>query len=123
VSGDPQKLKVLGRKYGVTHLCSYDEVGDLFASGEIDAVYIGLPNSLHKNYRVRAANAGFHVLCDKPMAVTPDECAEMIAATKENQVKLMIAYRLHFERANLEAVQLARSGKIGDLRYFTSQFS
>lgn len=123
VSGDPQKLKVLGRKYGVKTLCAYDEVDDLFASGEIDAVYIGLPNSLHKDYTVRAADAGLHVLCEKPMAVTPEECEEMIAATKRNRVKLMIAYRLHFERANLEAVQLARSGKLGDLRYFTSQFS
>jgi predicted dehydrogenase len=123
VSGDPQKLRVLGRRYGVTNLCSYDDVDELFASGAIDAVYIGLPNSLHKEYTIRAANAGLHVLCDKPMAVTPGDCAEMIEATKRNRVKLMIAYRLHFERANLEAAEMARAGKLGDVRYFTSQFS
>ena len=123
VSGDAEKLKVLGRKYGVKNLYSYDDVDLLFESGEIDAVYIGLPNNMHKEYAVRAANAGLHVLCDKPMAVTPQDCDEMLAAAKENRVKLMIAYRLHFERATLEAAQIARSGKLGDLRYFTSQFS
>jgi glucose-fructose oxidoreductase len=113
----------LGRRYGVTNLFAYDEVDELFASGEIDAVYIGLPNSMHRDYTVRAANAGLHVLCEKPMAVTPDDCAAMIAAAKANRVKLMIAYRLHFERANLEAIEAARAGKLGDVRFFTSQFS
>ena len=123
VSGDQEKLKVLGKRYGVQRLCTYDQVDELFGSGDIDAVYIGLPNSLHKEYTIRAANAGLHVLCDKPMAVTPQDCEEMIAACKAKRVKLMIAYRLHFERANLEAADTARSGKLGDLRYFTSQFS
>ncbi|HEV7716512.1 MAG TPA: Gfo/Idh/MocA family oxidoreductase [Steroidobacteraceae bacterium] len=123
VSGDPKKLKALGRRYGVTNLYSYDDVDDLYASGEIDAVYIGTPNSRHKDDTVRAANAGIHVLCEKPMASTREECEEMIAAAKENRVKLMVAYRLHFERANLEAGEIARSGKLGDPRFFTSQFS
>jgi glucose-fructose oxidoreductase len=57
------------------------------------------------------------------MAVNVRECEQMIRAAKQANVKLMIAYRLHFERANLEAVQLARSGKLGDLRFFTSDFS
>jgi glucose-fructose oxidoreductase len=122
VSGDPEKLKVLGRRYGVKNLCSYDEVDQLFASGEIDAVYIATPNSLHKEYTIRAANAGLHVLVEKPMAVSPEDCEEMIAAAKKNRVKLMVAYRLHFERANLEAAEITRSGKLGDPRFFTSQF-
>ena len=122
VSGDPKKLKSLGRRYGVEHLCSYDEVDDLYASGEIDAVYIGTPNSRHKDDTLRAANAGIHVLCEKPLAVTREDCEEMIAAAKQNRVKLMVAYRLHFERANLEAAEIARSGKLGDPRFFTSQF-
>jgi len=123
VSGEEKKLKQLGRRYGVKRLCSYDDVDELFASGEIDAVYIALPNDMHKEYTVRAARAGLHVLCEKPMAVTASECEEMIAATREANVKLMIAYRLHFERANLEAAKLARTGKLGDLRFFNSEFS
>ena len=72
---------------------------------------------------MRAARAGLHVLCEKPMAVTSSECEEMIRATREANVKLMIAYRLHFERANLEVAKLARSGKLGELRFFSSEFS
>ena len=123
VSDDTRKLKALGRRYGVDHLCGYDEVDELYASGEIDAVYIATPNHRHKDDTVRAANAGIHVLCEKPMAVTREDCEEMIEATKRNRVKLMIAYRLHFERANLEAAEITRSGKLGDARYFTSEFS
>ena len=123
VSGEERKLKQLGRRYGVKRLCGYEDVDELFSSGEIDAVYIALPNDMHKEYTVRAARAGLHVLCEKPMAVTANECEEMIAATRAANVKLMIAYRLHFERANLEAAKLARSGKLGDLRFFNSEFS
>jgi glucose-fructose oxidoreductase len=123
VSGDDKKLKVLGRRYGIDTLCGYDEMDELFESGTIDAVYIALPNNLHKDVTIRAARAGLHVLCEKPMAVSVKDCEAMIRATRESKVKLMIAYRLHFERANLEAVQLAQSGKLGDLRYFSSDFS
>ena len=123
VSGEEKKLKQLGRRYGVQRLCGYEGVDELFASGEIDAVYIALPNDMHKDYTIRAARAGLHVLCEKPMAVNASECEEMIAATREAKVKLMIAYRLHFERANLEAAKLARTGKLGDLRFFNSEFS
>jgi predicted dehydrogenase len=122
VSSEPKKLKQLSRRYGVQRTCDYDEVDDLFASGEIDAVYIALPNDMHRDYTVRAARAGLHVLCEKPMAVTAGECEEMIRASREAKVKLMIAYRLHFERANLEVAKLART-KLGDLRFFTSDFS
>jgi glucose-fructose oxidoreductase len=89
----------------------------------VDAVYIALPNNMHKEFTMRAARAGMHVLCEKPMAVTAGECEQMIRATTQARVKLMIAYRLHFERANLEAAQLARTGKLGDLRFFSSDFS
>jgi len=123
VSDEPEKLEKLGRRYGAEHLCQYEAADELFASGAIDAVYIALPNNMHKDYTIRAARAGLHVLCEKPMAVTGSECDQMIRVTRENKVKLMIAYRLHFERANLEAAQLARSGKLGELRYFSSDFS
>jgi predicted dehydrogenase len=123
VSDDPKKLKLLGRRYGVGKLCSYAEYDELLGSGDIDAVYIALPNSQHRDYTVRAANAGIHVLCEKPLADTPEQCTEMIEACERNNVRLMTAYRLHFERANLEVASIARSGKLGELRYFSSTFS
>ena len=123
VSGESKKLKRLGRRYRVARLCGYDDVDELFASGEIDAVYIALPNHMHKDYTVRAARAGLHALCEKPMAVSARECEQMIRATQDARVKLMIAYRLHFERANLEAVRAAKSGQLGELRLFSSDFA
>jgi glucose-fructose oxidoreductase len=123
VSDDPLKLKKLGKKYGVRHLYSYDEYDDCLTSNEIDAVYIALPNSMHREYAERAASAGVHILCEKPMAVTEEDCEAMIRAAGESGVKLMIAYRLHFEAANLKAAQMARSGRLGNLRIFNSVFT
>jgi predicted dehydrogenase len=123
VSGDPVKLEELGKKYAVEQRCSYRDYDALLKSGEIDAVYIALPNSMHCEYAVRAAQAGVHVLVEKPMAVTEDECERMARAARDAGVKLMVAYRLHFERANLEAIEVARSGRIGEPRLFSSTFS
>jgi len=123
VSDDRQKLRKLSRRYGVPRVCGYEDIDELFESGEVDAVYIALPNSMHREYTERAARAGLHVLCEKPMAVTAEDCERMIAVTRRNGVKLMIAYRLHFERADLEAAAMAHSGTLGDLRFFTSNFS
>jgi glucose-fructose oxidoreductase len=123
VSDDSAKLKELGEQYRVLHTFSYEQYEDCLASGEIDAVYIALPNHLHREYTVKAANQGIHVLCEKPMAVTEKECEEMIRACDDNGVKLMIAYRLHFEPANMEAVEVVKSGQIGEPRIFNSVFS
>ena len=123
VSDDPKKLKTLSKKYKVPLTYSYDEYEECLKSGEVDAVYIALPNSMHRDYTVAACEAGVHVLCEKPMAVTESECEDMIKAATENDVKLMIAYRLHFEEANMKAVELAQSGRLGDIRAFNSVFT
>lgn len=123
VSGDRIKHHELGRRYRVRGQYSYEEYDELLAGGEIDAVYIALPNSMHHEFTVRAAQAGIHVLCEKPLAVTSKHCEEMIAACARGRVKLMTAYRLHFERTNLEAVQLVRSGEIGEPQIFNSVFT
>lgn len=122
VSDDAKKQRDVGRRYGVTNTCGYDEFEDLLESGDIDAVYIALPNSMHRDFTIRAARAGIHVLCEKPLAPTEKDCAAMIEACRSNKVKLMTAYRLHFERANLDAIEMAQSGKLGDLRVFNSLF-
>jgi predicted dehydrogenase len=121
VSDDPTKLRALARRYGVRRTYSYDEYDGCLQ--DVDAVYIALPNSMHAEYTIQAASAGVHVLCEKPMAVTEDECRKMIEACRDANVKLMVAYRLHFEELNLKAVDLVRRGRIGTPKFFNSSFS
>jgi predicted dehydrogenase len=123
VSGSRHKLDELGRRYGVRHLVEYGRLSDLFAAGAVDAAYIALPNDLHAEMTLIAARHGVHVLCEKPMAPTEAECMQMIRACAQRRVKLMIAYRLHFEAANLVAIEIARGGELGDLRIFSSTFA
>jgi predicted dehydrogenase len=121
VSDDDEKLSRLARAYGVSHTFSYGEYER--ALEHVDAVYIALPNSEHADYAVRAAAAGVHVLCEKPLAVTVEECERIIEACREHRVKLMTAYRLHFERITLEVIDRVRGGEIGEPKYFSSTFS
>ena len=123
VSSDNRKLKALGRKYGISHLYSYEQYAECLRGGEIDAVYIALPNNMHRAYTESAVQSGIHVLCEKPMAFDETECEAMIAEAERAQIKLMIAYRLHFEKGNLEAIRVVNSGRIGDPKIFTSTFS
>jgi predicted dehydrogenase len=121
VSDDPAKLKPLSRKYGIENTFRYEEYETCLE--RVDAVYIALPNSMHAEYTIRAAKQGVHVLCEKPMAVTVEECRKMIDACRRHRVKLMIGYRLHFEEINLKAVELVRRGRIGEPKFFNSSFS
>src|SRR5712691_11408184 len=123
LSSDSKKLKELSKKYDVPSTYSYEEYDQCLESGEIDAVYIALPNNMHREYTERAARAGVHVLCEKPMAITEHDCESMIETVQKNNVKLMIAYRLHFEEANLSAIEIVKSGKLGQPRIFNSVFS
>lgn len=122
VSGDTDKLKALKKKYKVPKSYTYEQYADCLQSGDVHAVYIALPNSMHKAYAESAARAGVHVLCEKPMAMTEQECEAMIEAAMHGNAKLMIAYRLHFERGNLSAIQTIRDEKIGAPRIFNSVF-
>jgi predicted dehydrogenase len=121
VSGDRTKRREIGRRYGLEHTFDYDEYDACLE--QVDAVYIALPNSMHAEYTVRAARAGVHVLCEKPLAVTVEECQRMIDTCASHRVKLMTAYRLHFEEVNLRVVDLVRAGRIGEPKYFNSSFS
>lgn len=120
VSGDRTKRREIARRYRVEGF-DYEQFDDCLEN--VDAVYIALPNSMHEEYTVRAARAGVHVLCEKPLAVTVDECRRMIAACRKANVKLMTAYRLHLEPLTITAIELARRGKLGELKYFNSSFS
>jgi predicted dehydrogenase len=121
VSDDRAKRALVARKYGVEKTFGYEEYDACLA--EVDAVYIALPNDLHREYAVRALRKGAHVLCEKPLAVTSAECRAMIAAAKKGRARLMTAYRLHFNAANLRAVEALRKGEIGDPRLFSSAFT
>ena len=122
VSSDPKKLRVLAKRYNVPFSGSYDDIGELFSKGAVDAAYIAVPNHLHREMTELVAKLGVHVLCEKPMAMTVRDCESMIRVTEEHDVKLMIAYRLHFEKANLLAIDRIRKGEIGDPQVFSSVF-
>jgi len=121
ISGDPEKLAKVGDKYAVPIRASYDELDRCLA--EIDALYIATPNTEHADVAIRAAHHGVHVLCEKPLAVTDDECLGIIHACREANVKIMTAYRLHFEPLTIEMLEKVRAGSIGEPRYFSSSFS
>jgi predicted dehydrogenase len=121
VSDDKTKRRAIARRYRLEQTYSYEQYAECLEN--VDAVYIALPNSLHAEYTIRAAEAGVHVLCEKPMAVTEQECERMIEACAAHRVKLMVAYRLHFEEVNLRAVDMVRRGRIGEPKYFNSSFS
>ena len=88
-----------------------------------DVVYVVLPNSMHAEFTVRAAKAGKHVICEKPMANTPQECEEMIAACKAANRKLMIGYRLRYEPYNMRAIEICRTKEFGAPRIIESNHS
>jgi predicted dehydrogenase len=119
VSGDRAKALATAARYGVPErsIYSYETFDQIRDNPDVDIVYVVLPNSMHAEYTIRAAKAGKHVLCEKPMAVSVAECEAMIAACKAAGRKLMIGYRCHFEPYNLEAMRLARTGAAGKIRY------
>jgi glucose-fructose oxidoreductase len=121
VSGDRAKREAMATRYRLEHAFDYDEYDACLE--QVDAVYIALPNHQHAEYTIRAARAGVHVLCEKPMAPTARECQRMIDACRRHGVRLMIAYRLHFEEINLRVVDLVRSGRIGEPKFFNSSFA
>jgi predicted dehydrogenase len=123
VSSDPKKLKKLAKAYDVEHSVDYDGLDALCQSDLIDAVYIATPNDTHRALVERVAQKGVHVLVEKPMAVTEEDCEAMIRVCADNACKLMIGYRLHFEATNLSAIEIVRKGKLGEPRFFHSTFS
>ena len=118
VSGHPDKARKWAAEYNIPegNIYSYETFDKMKDNGEIDAVYIGLPNSMHAEYTIRAAQAGKHVLCEKPMATSQKDCEAMIAACRKANRKLMIAYRCHFQSSHVQARELVRNGAIGKVQ-------
>jgi predicted dehydrogenase len=125
VTGEPDdKGRRYGALYGVpmSSVYNYETFDQIANNKEIDAVYIGLPNSMHCEYTVRAAAAGKHVLCEKPMAISSAECQTMIDACRKANVQLMIAYRIQYEPLWKQALALLRGGAIGEIESFEGSF-
>jgi predicted dehydrogenase len=122
VSGHRDKAEKIAAQYGVPKesIYSYEDMDRIRDNKAIDAVINCLPNSMHAEYTIRSAKAGKHVLCEKPMCVTVAEAEQMIAATKAANVKLMIAYRLHYEPITLKTIKLIRDGAIGKVHVIDS---
>jgi predicted dehydrogenase len=119
VGGDRAQAQALAQEFRATayHL---DEFRQCLNRDDVQAVYVALPNSLHSDYTVDAARAGMHVICERPMAVTGDECRRMIRTCQTNRAKFMVSYRLQFQPAFAKAMDLVRAGHLGALKTFGS---
>ena len=113
VSGDKLKAQRLARKFGAGASYTYDELPACLSDPQVEAVYIATNNGSHARYTVQAANAGKHVLCEKPMANSVEECRQMLAACRASDVRLMIAYRKYFEPSSLELKKLYHERETG----------
>jgi predicted dehydrogenase len=120
ISSTPSKLEEWQTKYGISkdNCYSYQTMDAIKNNANIDAVYITTPNSLHHPQTLQVAKAGKHVICEKPMATNAKEAAEMIAACKTANVKLLIGYRMHFEPKTLEIIRMRKDGELGKILFF-----
>ncbi|MBX2966347.1 MAG: Gfo/Idh/MocA family oxidoreductase [Cyclobacteriaceae bacterium] len=124
VTGTPSKIPEWQEKYSIPdkNIYSYENFDSIRDNKDIDIVYVVLPNSMHAEYTIRAAQAGKHVICEKPMAITVEDCNRMIDACNKAGKMLSIGYRLHFEPYNLEMVRLAQEKEFGALKKMSSAF-
>jgi D-xylose 1-dehydrogenase (NADP+, D-xylono-1,5-lactone-forming) len=120
-SRDEQKSHDFAAKAGIGR--SYGSYEALLASSDIDAVYIPLPNSLHRAWTIKAAEAGKHVLCEKPLALNAVECAEMETAARRHNVLLMEAFMYRFHPQTEKVLALLHEGAIGEVRLIHSAFT
>jgi predicted dehydrogenase len=118
VSGHREKAEKVARAYGIetSSIYDYENYDKLADNPDVQAIYIVLPNSMHAEYTIRGFKAGKHVLCEKPMAVSAAECEQMIAASKQANKQLMIAYRLRYEPFNMTAIDMCRTEKLGKIQ-------
>lgn len=122
VTGDTDKARQLGEKYGVTEIYAYEQFDQMLASGNVDAIYLATPNWRHAEFIIPALKAGIHVLVEKPLEISTERCRTIAAAASASTAKLMVAYRLHFEPATLATIECIRSGELGKVILFTSTF-
>ena len=124
VTGTPSKIDTWKNKYNIPdkNIYNYQNFDSIKDNSDIDIIYVVLPNSMHAEYVIRAAEAGKHVICEKPMAITVEDCDKMIAACKKAGKKLSIGYRLHFEPYNLEMARLGTQKVYGNIKKMIAGF-
>ena len=124
VTGTPAKAARWKSQYNIPdkNIYNYDTMAQMADNPDIDVVYVVTPNALHAEHTIKAAKAGKHVLCEKPMEVSVEKCQQMIDACKQAERQLAIGYRLHFEPNNLECVRLAREKVFGNLNLIEADF-
>jgi predicted dehydrogenase len=124
VTGTPAKAEKWKAQYNIPdkNIYNYDTMEKMADNPDIDVVYVVTPNALHAEHTLKAAKAGKHVLCEKPMEVSVEKCRQMIDACKLAGRQLAIGYRLHFEPNNLECVRLAREKVFGNLKLIEADF-
>ena len=117
VTGSPHKIKRWQTEYGIKteNVYNYENFDDIATNKDIDIVYIVLPNSMHKEFTLRAARAGKHVICEKPMALNAKECEEMINVCEKEGVRLTIGYRMHFEPYTQHVMKLGKQLPYGQI--------
>ena len=118
VTGTPEKAEKWIVNYNIPeqNIYNYDNYDEIANNPDIDIIYVVLPNSMHAEYTIRAAKAGKHVICEKPMALNASECESMINACKENNVALSIGYRMHFEPNTQEVMRLGQKQVLGPVQ-------
>ncbi len=124
VTGTPAKEKTWSEKHKIDkgHIYNYDNFDKIASDDTVDLVYVVLPNSLHPEFTIRAAKAGKHVLCEKPMANSAAECRQMIDACKSANRKLAIGYRCQFEPHHVKASGMVRNKELGELKMIEAGF-
>ena len=125
VTGDAEKGRSWAKEHGFEQdaIYSYENFDTIASDDRIDFVHIALPNSMHAEFAIRAAQAGKHVMVEKPMAISSQQCEKMIAAAKQAGVLLGVNYRLHWEPHHVKATERLSSGIIGDLTNGNYEFS
>ena len=123
ISGTPSKVVTWREKYNIPekNCYNYENFDGIKDNPDIDAVYIITPNGLHCEQAIRVAQAGKHVICEKPMGVNAKECQEMVVACKASDVKLLIGYRMHFEPKTVEVIRMRKAGEFGQPKFFQGQ--
>jgi predicted dehydrogenase len=123
ISRDKRKAEKLARKFGAAAAYGTEEFGACLANPEVAAVYLATPQSEHSSAAIAAARAGKHVLCEKPLAVTSGQSAEMVRVCEECGVQLMTAYRKYYEPSALYLKKLIQRGKLGKIDVINTSFS
>lgn len=120
ISGTPSKIKDWQSKFNIPekNCYNYETFDQIKDNPDIDAVYVITPNGLHHNHTIRAAKAGKHVICEKPMALNAKEGQEMVDACEEANVHLLVGYRMHFEPNTLEIINMREDGEFGKVLFF-----